>query len=67
MQCVYADIPVQVSLVTADKTEVISSQVVESNEVTPISFTIPEDGDYLICIANESASRTQEYSHMIAR
>ena len=67
IQCVYADIPVQVSLVTADKTEVISSQVVESNEVTPISFTIPEDGDYLICITNESASRTQEYSHMIAR
>lgn len=67
IQCVYADIPVRVSLVTADKTEVISSQVVESNEVTPIFFTIPEDGDYLICVTNESASRTQEYSHMIAR
>ena len=65
IQCVYAEIPVQVSLVTADKTEVISSQIVESNEMTPISFTIPEDGDYLICITNESASRTQEYSYTI--
>ena len=67
IQCVYADIPVRVSLVTADKTEVISSQVVESDEVTLIPFTIPKDGDYLICVKNESASRTQEYSHMIAR
>lgn len=67
IQCVYADIPVNVSLISADGSQVISTQQVESAEQVSITLTIPEDGDYLITVKNESLSRTQEYSHLIAR
>ena len=67
IQCAYADIPVNISLVSADNSKVIDSQRVESDEQVTVTLTIPEDGDYLIAVKNESLSRTQEYSHLIAR
>ena len=67
IQCAYADIPVNISLISADNSKVIDSQRVESDEQVTVTLTIPEDGDYLIAVKNESLSRTQEYSHLIAR
>lgn len=54
-------------MISADGSQVISTQQVESAEQVSITLTIPEDGDYLITVKNESLSRTQEYSHLIAR
>jgi len=67
VQCVYSDIPLEISLVSADTSEVVESHKVESNEQTVILLTVPADGEYLVTVRNESLSRTQEYSYTIAR
>ena len=67
IQCVYADIPLEISLVSLDNSQVVVSHKVESDEQVAVELIIPADGNYLITVKNESLSRTQEYNHLIAR
>lgn len=67
IQCVYSDIPLETSLISASTSEIVESHKIESNEQTMILLTIPADGEYLVNVKNESRSGTQEYSYTIAR
>ncbi len=60
-------IPLEVSLVSVENSQVVVSHKVESDEQVTIELIIPADGNYLIAVKNESLSRTQEYNHLIAR
>lgn len=66
IECADETIPLEISLASADGSEVIDSYRVESAEKTMITLTIPNDGNYLILVKNESPSRTQEYALNIA-
>ena len=66
IECADETIPLEISLASADGSEVINSYRVESAEQTTITLTIPNDGNYLIVVKNESLSRTQEYALTIA-
>lgn len=66
IECANETIPLEISLASADGSEVIDSYRVESAEQTTITLTIPNDGNYLIVVKNESLSRTQEYALTIA-
>lgn len=67
IQCVYEDIPLEVSLIRKGGSEAVESHKVEDGKQATLRFTVPADGDYYIWVKNCSLSRTQEYSSVLSR
>ena len=67
IQCVYKDIPLEVSLIRKGDSEAVESHKVEGSKQTTLCFTVPADGEYYIWVKNCSLSRTQEYSSVLSR
>lgn len=67
IQCVYKDIPLEVSLIRKGDSEAVESHKVEGSKQATLCFTVPADGEYYIWVKNCSLSRTQEYSSVLSR
>ena len=65
--CDIEDIPMTIRLIALDgKNTVVDDIRTEDGTMRKVKFTVPEDGDYIVTVTNESLSRTQSYSHVIA-